>query len=57
MNVQNPPRTGGNGAERNRKPRRTPKGRQVDPAALNDVLALLGDRPRRRDLQIGRAHV
>ena len=38
MNVQNPPRFGGNGAEpRGRKPRRTPKGRQVDPQALDEV--------------------
>jgi len=34
------------------KGRPTPKGRQVDPQALDDVRALLGDRPRRRDLLI-----
>ena len=55
MNVQNPPRMAG--AEPRRKPRRTPKGRQVDPAALNDILALLGDRPRRRDLLIEFLHL
>ena len=58
MNIQNPPRFGGNGAEpRGRKPRRTPKGRQVDPQALDEVLALLGDRPRRRDLLIEHLHL
>src|SRR2546430_6182365 len=34
-----------------------PKGRQVDAAALADVQALLGDRPRRRDLLIGHLHL
>jgi formate dehydrogenase beta subunit len=34
-----------------------PKGRQVDPTALSDVLALLGDRPRRRDLLIEHLHL
>jgi formate dehydrogenase len=34
-----------------------PKGRQVDPVALNDVAALLGDRPRRRDLLIEHLHL
>lgn len=32
------------------KGRRTPKGRQLDDAALADVRTLLGDRPPRRDL-------
>ncbi len=40
-----------------RKPPRTPKGRQVDPAALADVRALLTDRPRRRDLLIEHLHL
>ena len=58
MNVQNPPRAGGNGAEpRGRKPRRTPKGRQIDPQALDEVRALLGDRSRRRDLLIEHLHL
>ena len=47
MNIQNPPRVGGNGAEPRRKSRRTPKGRQVDPQALAEVQALLTDRSRR----------
>jgi len=34
------------------KGRRTPKGRQVDDAALEDVRGLLGERPRRADLLI-----
>ena len=34
-----------------------PKGRQIDPAALAEVQALLGDRPRRRDLLIEHLHL
>ncbi|AWK89757.1 NAD(P)H-dependent oxidoreductase subunit E [Azospirillum thermophilum] len=34
-----------------------PKGRQVDPPALEEVQALLGDRPRRRDLLIEHLHL
>jgi formate dehydrogenase len=40
-----------------RRPGRTPKGRQVDPGALADVCALLGSRPRRRDLLIEHLHL
>ncbi|HVZ51669.1 MAG TPA: NAD(P)H-dependent oxidoreductase subunit E [Pseudolabrys sp.] len=40
-----------------RRPPRTPKGRQVDPAALAEVQALLTDRPRRRDLLIEHLHL
>src|ERR1044072_9197588 len=47
----------GNGAGRKRRPAKTPKGRQVDPAALSEVRALLGDRPRRRDLLIEHLHL
>src|SRR6187399_1410772 len=36
--------------------RSTPKGRRVDPKALEDVLGLLGDAPRRRDLLIEHLH-
>ena len=39
------------------KGRRTPKGRQLDDAALAEVQALLGDRPRRRDLLIEFLHL
>jgi formate dehydrogenase beta subunit len=47
-----------NGAARGgRRPRRTPKGRQVDPQALAEVRALLGERPRRRDLLIEHLHL
>jgi formate dehydrogenase len=42
---------------RRRKPRRTPKGRQVDPRALDEVRALLGTRERRRDLLIEHLHL
>jgi formate dehydrogenase beta subunit len=43
--------------EGRRRPPRTPKGRQVDPRALDEVQALLGDRPRRRDLLIEHFHL
>jgi len=39
------------------KGRKTPKGRQVDDAVLANVRALLGDRPRRRDLLIEHLHL
>ena len=39
------------------KGRRTPKGRQVEDKALEDIRALLGDRPRRRDLLIEFLHL
>jgi formate dehydrogenase len=53
------PAKGGAAGEpvRGRRPRRTPKGRQVDPTALDEVRALLGDRPRRRDLLIEHLHL
>src|SRR5215470_8240651 len=40
-----------------RRPRQTPKGRQVDPHALGEVQALLGALPRRRDLLIEFLHL
>jgi formate dehydrogenase len=40
-----------------RKTRNAPKGRQVDGAALDEVRALLGDRPRRPDLLIEFLHL
>src|SRR6185312_17502444 len=40
-----------------RRPPRTPKGRQVDMAALVEVRALLTDRSRRRDLLIEHLHL
>lgn len=39
------------------KGRKTPKGRQVDDQALSEVQALLGDRPRNRDLLIEFLHL
>jgi formate dehydrogenase len=60
MTVTEPPPTsppaqrGGGGR---RRPPRTPKGRQVDPQALEEVLALLTDRSRRRDLLIEHLHL
>src|SRR6201991_362167 len=35
----------------------TPKGRQIDPAAAQEIALLLGDRPRRRDLLIEHLHL
>ncbi|MGL4288298.1 MAG: NADH-quinone oxidoreductase subunit F, partial [Phreatobacter sp.] len=35
----------------------TPKGRQVEPRALQEIEALIGDRPRRRDLLIEHLHL
>jgi formate dehydrogenase beta subunit len=40
-----------------RRPGRTPKGRQVDPRALEEVRTLIGSRPRRRDLLIEHLHL
>jgi NADH:ubiquinone oxidoreductase subunit F (NADH-binding)/NADH:ubiquinone oxidoreductase subunit E len=40
-----------------RRPPRTPKGRQVDPRALEEIRALLGQRERRRDLLIEHLHL
>ncbi|MCP5151428.1 MAG: NAD(P)H-dependent oxidoreductase subunit E [Chromatiales bacterium] len=39
------------------KGRPAPKGRQVDPTAQDEIRALLGDRPRRRDLLIEHLHL
>src|SRR5947207_4881432 len=58
MNVQNPPRFAGEGAEpRRRKARGTPKGRPLDPGAAAEIAALLGDRSRQRDLLIEHLHL
>jgi formate dehydrogenase beta subunit len=51
MNVIDKPQTS------RRRPRETPKGRQVDPQALADIRQLLGARPRRRDLLIEFLHL
>src|SRR5262245_42487204 len=40
-----------------RRPRRTPKDRQVDLQAVDEVRALLGDRSRQRDLLIEHLHL
>src|ERR1700681_614673 len=60
MSVTEPPPTSPpaqRGGAGRRRPARTPKGRQVDPQALEEVLALLTDRPRRRDLLIEHLHL
>jgi formate dehydrogenase len=51
------PRVSGAGVGKRRKPPRKPKGRQVDPTALQEVQALLTDQPRRRDLLIEHLHL
>jgi NADH:ubiquinone oxidoreductase subunit F (NADH-binding)/NADH:ubiquinone oxidoreductase subunit E len=40
-----------------RRPPRTPKGRQADPQAAEEIASLLTDRPRRRDLLIEHLHL
>ncbi len=40
-----------------RRDGRHPKGRQLEDRALEEVRALLGDRPRRRDLLIEHLHL
>src|SRR5881227_1935194 len=60
MTLTEPPQTsspehGGRGSRR-RAPR-TPKGRQVDPRALEEIRSLLGERERRRDLLIEHLHL
>jgi NADH:ubiquinone oxidoreductase subunit F (NADH-binding)/NADH:ubiquinone oxidoreductase subunit E len=56
MNAPVKPPDMGKGAERKR-PQKTPKGRQLDMQAVAEVSALLGDRPRRRDLLIEHLHL
>jgi formate dehydrogenase len=48
---------GERGGTGRRRPPRTPKGRQVDPRARDEVRSLLGERPRRRDLLIEHLHL
>jgi formate dehydrogenase beta subunit len=59
LNVSNRPAGGKNGTSGGgrRRPRRTPKGRQVELEALEEVRALLVDRSRRRDLLIEHLHL
>src|SRR6185503_13801683 len=57
MNAPMIPPKNGDGAGRKRRAPKTPKGRQIDLAALDQVRALLGDRPRRRDLLIEHLHL
>jgi formate dehydrogenase len=57
MNAPVKPPPGGNGAGRKRRAPSTPKGRQLEPQAVADIAALLGERPRRRDLLIEHLHL
>src|SRR5689334_22970340 len=54
MDARTPPQ---NPTGRKRRAPKTPKGRQTDPTAVDEVRALLGDRPRRRDLLIEHLHL
>src|SRR3954463_7118734 len=56
MDAKTPIEHAGSGRKKNR-PRRTPKGRQVDLQALEEVRALLTDKSRRRDLLIEHLHL
>jgi formate dehydrogenase beta subunit len=47
----------GRGRDGRRRAPRTPKGRQIDPQAREQIRALLGDRERRRDLLIEHLHL
>src|SRR5262245_8859894 len=51
------PNAAGPNGDGRRRPRRTPKGRQVDPVALDEVRALIGTRSRQRDLLIEHLHL
>src|SRR3954471_10113837 len=51
-----PPKSGDGGGRKRRAPK-TPKGRQLDLRPVDEVRALLGDRPRRRDLLIEHLHL
>jgi formate dehydrogenase len=56
MDAKTPIEHAGSGRKR-KGPRRTPKGRQLDMQAVEEVRALLTDRPRRRDLLIEHLHL
>src|ERR1700692_4159708 len=60
MSLTEPPPTSppeDRGRTGRRRPPRTPKGRQVDPQALEEVRTLLGERERRHDLLIEYLHL
>jgi NADH:ubiquinone oxidoreductase subunit F (NADH-binding)/NADH:ubiquinone oxidoreductase subunit E len=44
-------------SQQKRRPRRTPKGRQIDARAADEISALLGNRSRQRDLLIEHLHL
>ena len=43
--------------EERKRAKSTPKGRQVDPGALDEIEALLGNRPKQRDMLIEYLHL
>jgi len=57
MNAPVSPPKSSDGAGRKRRAPKTPKGRQLDMQAVEEVRALLTDRPRRRDLLIEHLHL
>jgi formate dehydrogenase beta subunit len=60
MTLTEPPQTLSpeqRGRDGRRRGSRTPKGRQIDPRALEEIRSLLGERERRRDLLIEHLHL
>src|SRR5438132_14181773 len=57
MSTSTPADAAAKGGSGRRRPPRTPKGRQVEPQALAEVRALLGERERQRDLLIEHLHL
>src|SRR5437660_7170289 len=60
MTVTEPPQTLSpekGGRDGRRRGPRTPKGRQIEPRALEEIRSLLGERERRRDLLIEHLHL
>src|SRR3954470_5550398 len=57
MNAPVIPPKSGDGAGRKRRAPKTPKGRQLELRAVDEVRALLGDRSRQRDLLIEHLHL
>src|ERR1700691_6244396 len=57
ISERSPPPGQDGGRSGRRRPPRTPKGRQIDPQAAEEIASLLTDRPRRRDLLIEHLHL
>ena len=55
--IARPQSADGPGKAARKRPRRTPKGRQTEPRAIDEIRILLGTRERRRDLLIEHLHL